>query len=253
MNRLFFKRSFTLIELLVVVAIIAILAGMLLPALQRARERAKQSTCVNNLNAGGKSLGFYADDNKDHFPSESSSMWISGKQEGGKGAMVGYWPSDKYQSSLFGAYRYRNMTNNSLYLCPSSVNDMEFALWRIGTVDNYNTYGYNAYLGAWYVDTSGDGRRTKRSTYRFPSVFAMMADTDTRMFDHRGYLGADFRVKDGYYQMILRHGNRNALNVLHADGHVALWGMNKLPINTRGTCYNQAFYYPNATSSKLYK
>ena len=68
MKKIHQHSAFTLIELLVVIAIIAILAAMLLPALQKARERGRQSTCVNNMNTLGKASAFYLDDNRGMVP-----------------------------------------------------------------------------------------------------------------------------------------------------------------------------------------
>ena len=65
---------FTLIELLVVISIIAVLAAMLLPALQSARAKAKQTLCISNLKQLSTSVGMYCDDWREYFP-----CYISGE------------------------------------------------------------------------------------------------------------------------------------------------------------------------------
>ena len=74
------KSRFTLIELLIVISIIAILAALLLPALNKARDKAKSLSCINVLKQSGTGVMQYLSDNDDHFFPTKADSFILKKQ-----------------------------------------------------------------------------------------------------------------------------------------------------------------------------
>lgn len=130
------RRGFTLIELLVVIAIIAILAAILFPVFARAREKARQSSCLSNTKQINLAILQYAQDYDECFP--YASRW--GPDVNGSYG-VGYW----YWYDYLNPY----IMNTQVLICPSRHR------WARGYGWNYQNFGYCSSAGSF---GSGAGR-----------------------------------------------------------------------------------------------
>jgi prepilin-type N-terminal cleavage/methylation domain-containing protein/prepilin-type processing-associated H-X9-DG protein len=119
------RKGFTLIELLVVIAIIAILAAMLLPALERAREQAKRGVCMSNLKQMGVALYMYANNYEDWFPPYIQEDGIADESPGAPG-------DDGKSRHIYNMFLLTPtyIQNPAVFCCPSAVGNAEH--WRNG-------------------------------------------------------------------------------------------------------------------------
>ena len=114
------KNAFTLIELLVVIAIIAILAAMLLPALQHARESGRSASCTSNLKTLGTAIQMYGNDNNGYFMHRSGHFNVGSNFHSGIARLSGYVGGPDY-SKIKDDETYRDQALvPEVFFCPST-------------------------------------------------------------------------------------------------------------------------------------
>ena len=211
------QRCFTLIELLVVIAIIAILAAMLLPALGKAKERGKTSSCHNNLRQIGTFCAMYMSDQNDHL--------LSGKTKAGVAPFWWMKISD-FEPKTYGGFGYVNWKSKVLH-CPSQK--YTDSTWSLGNSKNKSVVNYS------YTTKISEANTSRNIKRRWSEVMIAM-DGNVRILSGAYYIYGTITylrylpgkpLIEGQNWPTPIHIKMN--NHLYFDGHVGSLNPNNVP------------------------
>lgn len=240
-------KTFTLIELLVVIAIIAILAAMLMPALQQAKDAGRKSACVNILKQLGGAIGMYDNDNEFGlytYHKDAKGYWFQNK------AFANYLGVSNPHCGTYGYYPAGLFCPNAEKLPWDKVRSQA----NPGVPATCFEYGYSTYGRNSVLPLERDGWRMPPKSIKSPGRKINFMERNTFVSEaqdrigHSGYLGNEkiltygdrsyYSNKTGY----MRYTHQNSLNVSFYDGHVELWSVSKM-LETCASSNNWARYW----------